>query len=52
MDAHVRHATWGAGVVMKTEDDRITVYFEEQGYKVLSVRAVREGELLELVGGA
>lgn len=52
VDAHVRHATWGAGVVMKTEDDRITVYFEEQGYKVLSVRAVREGELLELVGGA
>ena len=49
VDALVRHATWGPGVVMKAEDDRITVFFEEQGYKVLSVKAVRDGDLLERV---
>ena len=49
VDAHVRHTEWGPGVVMKAEDDRITVFFEEQGYKVLSVQAVRDGDLLERV---
>ena len=52
VEAHVRHATWGPGVVMKSEDDRITVYFEDQGYKVLSVQAVRDGDLLERVASA
>ncbi|WP_431279145.1 RecQ family ATP-dependent DNA helicase [Leifsonia poae] len=51
VDAQVRHAKWGAGVVIKAEEDRLTVYFEEQGYRVLSVQAVRDGHLLERVAG-
>ncbi|MFC0682371.1 RecQ family ATP-dependent DNA helicase [Lysobacter korlensis] len=42
----VTHAEWGAGTVMSAEDDRITVFFEEQGYKVLSLAAIEEHDLL------
>ncbi|WP_100364474.1 RecQ family ATP-dependent DNA helicase [Diaminobutyricimonas aerilata] len=45
----VRHALWGDGTVMSTEDDRITVYFEAEGYKVLSLDAIEEHDLLEQV---
>ena len=37
-----RHAEWGAGVVMRTEPDRVTVLFAEHGYKTLSLDAVRD----------
>jgi ATP-dependent DNA helicase RecQ len=50
--ARVRHATWGAGVVMHTEADRLTVFFDDAGYKVLSLSAVRDGDLLDLLGPA
>ena len=50
--ARVRHETWGAGVVMHTEADRLTVFFDDAGYKVLSLAAVRDGGLLEVVGAA
>ncbi len=42
----VRHKEWGPGVVMSAEDDRITVFFEEEGYKVLSLDAIKEHNLL------
>ncbi|PIM68015.1 recombinase RecQ [Streptomyces sp. JV178] len=42
----VRHAEWGAGTVMRTEEDRLVVLFEQVGYKTLSLTAVREGDLL------
>jgi ATP-dependent DNA helicase RecQ len=42
----VRHKAWGPGVVMHSGDDRITVFFEEEGYKVLSLDAIREHDLL------
>ena len=45
-DARVVHATWGEGTVMGTDDDRMTVFFESQGYKVLSVADVLERGLL------
>ncbi|RIJ60515.1 DUF3553 domain-containing protein, partial [Clavibacter lycopersici] len=45
--SQVTHAEWGAGTVMSTEDDRITVFFEREGYRVLSRRIVEEGELLQ-----
>jgi len=48
-ETNVRHREWGAGTVMSVEDDRITVFFEEEGYKVLSLEAIREHDLLELV---
>lgn len=36
----------GAGTVMRTEEDRLVVLFEQVGYKTLSLAAVREGDLL------
>lgn len=46
-NSEVRHAEWGSGVVMSAEEDRLTVLFQSQGYKTLSLEAVREQELLE-----
>ena len=42
----VTHVEWGTGSVVDVEDDRITVFFEEQGYKVLSLELVAENALL------
>jgi ATP-dependent DNA helicase RecQ len=42
----VRHAEWGHGSVLSVEPDRLTVLFDEQGYKTLSLRQVREHRLL------
>jgi ATP-dependent DNA helicase RecQ len=47
VDTPVRHTEWGDGTVMRTEDDRITVFFESEGYKVLSRVAVVEKDLLK-----
>jgi ATP-dependent DNA helicase RecQ len=47
VEAAVRHRDWGDGVVMRTEDDRITVFFESEGYKVLSLDAILSKRLLE-----
>ncbi|HEY0373856.1 MAG TPA: RecQ family ATP-dependent DNA helicase [Amnibacterium sp.] len=46
VDTAVRHAEWGDGRVMSVEDDRITVFFESEGYRVLSIAAVTEHDLL------
>jgi ATP-dependent DNA helicase RecQ len=48
-ETSVRHREWGPGTVMSVEDDRITVFFEDEGYKVLSLEAIREHDLLEVV---
>jgi ATP-dependent DNA helicase RecQ len=45
--AAVRHREWGDGVVMHVEEDRITVFFESEGYKVLSLEAILSNRLLE-----
>ncbi|GLY95981.1 RecQ family ATP-dependent DNA helicase [Actinoplanes sp. NBRC 103695] len=45
----VSHDEWGAGMVMGYEDDRMTVLFDEVGYKTLSVPVVTENKLLTLV---
>jgi ATP-dependent DNA helicase RecQ len=42
----VRHAEWGHGAVMSIEQDRLTVLFDEVGYKTLSLPAVHEHNLL------
>jgi ATP-dependent DNA helicase RecQ len=42
----VRHATWGQGTVMRYEDDRMVVLFDDVGYKTLSVPVVQEQGLL------
>jgi ATP-dependent DNA helicase RecQ len=49
LQSRVRHASWGEGVVMRYEGDRIVVLFEEVGYKTLLLSAVAERGLLEAV---
>jgi ATP-dependent DNA helicase RecQ len=46
----VQHAEWGPGVVMRAEDDRLVVLFEEVGYKTLALAAVLDNDLLERRG--
>ncbi|REE04702.1 RecQ family ATP-dependent DNA helicase [Citricoccus muralis] len=46
LQSGVVHREWGRGLVMSVNDDRITVLFEEQGYRTLSLEAVREQGLL------
>ncbi|WP_213572874.1 hypothetical protein [Rhodococcus sp. USK13] len=42
----VRHAAWGDGVVMKVENDRIIVFFDEHGYRTLSLPALAHSTVL------
>jgi ATP-dependent DNA helicase RecQ len=42
----VEHREWGPGVVMRVEEDRLVVLFDEVGYKTLGIAAVTENELL------
>jgi ATP-dependent DNA helicase RecQ len=44
--SRVRHGEWGAGTVMSYEDDRMTVLFDNVGYRTLSVPVVLERRLL------
>jgi ATP-dependent DNA helicase RecQ len=46
LQSSVIHKEWGPGLVMRHEDDVITVLFEQEGYKTLSRTAVVEHELL------
>jgi ATP-dependent DNA helicase RecQ len=45
-NADVEHAQWGHGVIMSIEQDRVTVLFDEVGYKTLSLDAVAKHHLL------
>jgi ATP-dependent DNA helicase RecQ len=47
----VRHPEWGSGLVLSYEDDRMTVLFDDVGYKTLSVPVVSEQGLLTLDAG-
>ncbi len=42
----VRHQEWGAGMVMGYEQERMTVLFDDVGYKTLSVPVVEQQGLL------
>ena len=48
VQSRVRHAEWGDGIVMREEDDRLTVLFNQEGYRTLSLSAVRDNNLLTL----
>ncbi|WP_116051147.1 RecQ family ATP-dependent DNA helicase [Amycolatopsis palatopharyngis] len=45
-DSRVRHPEWGQGTVVNQEADRITVLFDDEGYRTLSLAAVHENDLL------
>jgi ATP-dependent DNA helicase RecQ len=51
LQSRVRHDSWGEGLVMRYEGDRIVVLFDEVGYKTLSLAAVSKRQLLEPLGG-
>jgi hypothetical protein len=42
------HVSWGPGTVMSVDPDRITVLFDDIGYKTLSLDAVQREGLLTL----
>jgi ATP-dependent DNA helicase RecQ len=50
VETPVDHSEWGPGVVMRVEDDRIVVLFDQVGYKTLAVEAVLSGDLLRKRG--
>ncbi|MGZ6793799.1 MAG: helicase-related protein, partial [Mycobacteriales bacterium] len=48
LESTVRHAGWGRGRVMRFEEGRVVVLFEQEGYRTLSLDAVLAGGLLTL----
>jgi ATP-dependent DNA helicase RecQ len=46
LQAAVEHREWGRGVVMRHEGDRITVFFEREGYKTLGRDLIAAQDLL------
>jgi ATP-dependent DNA helicase RecQ len=46
VETPVVHSEWGPGIVMRVEDDRLVVLFDEVGYKTLGLAAVTENGLL------
>ncbi|WP_409330328.1 RecQ family ATP-dependent DNA helicase [Trujillonella humicola] len=48
----VEHTEWGPGIVMRVEDDRLVVLFDEVGYKTLALAAVLDNDLLQPRGSA
>jgi ATP-dependent DNA helicase RecQ len=48
LQSKVRHAQWGSGMVLGYEEDRMTVLFDDVGYKTLSVPVVTAQGLLSL----
>ncbi|MER7796750.1 RecQ family ATP-dependent DNA helicase [Microbacterium sp. NPDC096154] len=50
VDERVRHDDWGEGTVMSVEEDRMTVFFDSVGYKLLSLALIEEHGLLQAAG--
>jgi ATP-dependent DNA helicase RecQ len=51
LHSSVRHAEWGVGLVLSYESDKMTVLFDDVGYKTLSVPVVRDQGLLVAEAG-
>ncbi|PZG10247.1 RecQ family ATP-dependent DNA helicase [Nonomuraea aridisoli] len=47
LHARVEHRSWGAGQVIQRAEDRLTVLFEEAGYRELQLDAVLAEDLLK-----
>jgi len=52
VETAVEHAEWGPGMVMRVEEDRLVVLFDEVGYKTLALSAVLEHHLLRTRPGS
>jgi ATP-dependent DNA helicase RecQ len=46
LNGSVLHTEWGHGVVVSLEQDRVTVLFDDVGYKTLALAAVHDHDLL------
>jgi ATP-dependent DNA helicase RecQ len=51
VQSRVRHEEFGTGTVTDVEDDRLTVLFDDVGYRTLSADLVVEHDLLEVEEG-
>lgn len=49
IDSRVSHKSWGQGLVMRYEGDKIVVLFDQVGYKTLGLDLVKRYRLLESV---
>jgi len=49
VESRVRHGLWGDGIVMRHDSDRMTVFFDDEGYKTLSLQAIRNRNLLKRI---
>ena len=49
LGARVSHREWGQGAVLRYEEDKMTVLFDEAGYKTLAVAVVVKNALLDLL---
>lgn len=52
LNSRVTHEKWGEGLVMRAEGDKLTVLFDEVGYKTLDIIVVQENGLLQPVVSA
>jgi ATP-dependent DNA helicase RecQ len=50
VQSHVRHEEFGVGTVTDVEEDRLTILFEDVGYRTLSLEIVRSEGLLTTFG--
>lgn len=50
LSSRVAHKSWGEGTVMRYEDDKIVILFDEVGYKTISLEAALLRGLLQRVG--
>ncbi|HET9657238.1 MAG TPA: RecQ family ATP-dependent DNA helicase [Kineosporiaceae bacterium] len=50
VNAAVSHPRWGPGVVVRTEPGRVTVLFEQEGYRTMHVPTVLRAGLLSRIG--
>ncbi len=46
LQEEVVHEQWGRGTIMRTEEDRVTVFFPDEGYKTLSRQVIEDEGLL------
>ena len=49
MNSQVTHDSWGEGMVMRYEGDKIVILFDQVGYKTLDSKLVKEYRLLKPV---
>jgi ATP-dependent DNA helicase RecQ len=52
LNSRVCHPKWGQGLVMRYEEAKIVILFDEVGYKTLAVDVVLDNNLLHPAEGA